>query len=111
MELILSLILCFFAVYGIFQLLYDIACKTAKSDLTVPKQKHIAINANANPESLESYIRYLSFNENGTEIILLYTDDASLETKKLIELLCAEFDEVNAFTADEYKNYISDFIK
>lgn len=109
MEVVMSVVLCFFAVYGFFQILYNIACKIAKSDLCIPEKKHILICVDKNTDKLEGYIRYISMQENMDKIILLCNPECknNPESKKLIDIICSEFDEAEVMNITEYNDYIS----
>ena len=109
MEVVMSIILCFFAVYGVFQILYNIACKISKSELCFPQKMHRVIFADKNADKLEGYIRYLALREEKEKIIIIPAfDNDDAEGSRLIEILCAEFDNVDSMTLEEYAKYIKE---
>lgn len=107
METILSIIVCFFAVYGVFRLLYK--CVYYYYDVKKLKTKlsHQLIVIDDNAENLEAYLRAANMKEEEVVIIDISTKP---ETKKLLTLIESEFSNVRVMTSDEYYLYISNSI-
>lgn len=102
--------LCFFAVCGIFHILYTISLCVAKSDMCIPEKSHKVIYGIENAENLESYIRYISMKDDSEKIILVSDTDDSESNEKytLLLKLCKEFSNTELMTYNEYFKYIKE---
>lgn len=106
----LSIIFCFFAAFGVFQVLYAFACYMTRGKGDVHKEVHRLVPITNDMNDIEGYIRYLALKDNEENVILLnMTDD--VETIRLMRLLAAEFEFVYIMTKDEYIEYIEDGIE
>lgn len=105
MEIILSLIICFLAVYGLFKIIYGLAFALYKTDKTTAKYKNIVVGVDDNSQNIEGYIRAMSLKEEGTEIIIVDYSDKK-DTKKFLKLIAGEFSFVTVTNPDEYAEYI-----
>ena len=105
MEIVLSVLICFLSVYGIFQLLYNVACYISKGGAVNPDDIHMVIPVTNKSCNIEAYIRYLSIKEDVENVILLnMADDA--EILNTIYILASEFDFVEIMSYDEYIDYV-----
>ena len=105
MEVVLSVLICFLSVYGIFQLLYNVACYISKGGAVNPDDIHMVIPVTNKSCNIEAYIRYLAIKEENESVILLnMADDA--EILNTIYILASEFDFVEIMSYDEYIDYV-----
>ncbi len=104
--MIITILICFFAAYGVFQLLYAFACYMTRGKGRIHKAVHRLVPVTDDTSDIEGYIRYLAIRDNSENVILLnMTDD--IETIKLMRLLTAEFDFVYIMSVEEYLEYIN----
>ena len=105
MEVIMSILICFLSVYGVFQLLYNLSCYVTKGGAIAPELTHKIIPVTNRSCNLEAYIRYLAIKEDDKNVILLnMADDA--EILKTIYILSSEFDFVDVMSYDEYIGFV-----
>lgn len=105
MEVVVAILICFLSVYGVFQLLYNVACYVSKGGAVNPDDIHIVIPVTNKSFNIEAYIRYLAIKSESESVILLnMADDA--EILNTIYILASEFDFVEIMSYDEYIDYV-----
>ena len=104
MEIILSVLVCFLAVYGVFKLLYKVVYYYYDLNKVRPKFHHTVIALNDDCENIEAYVRAAVMREEEDIIILDYSRMA--DTKKLLKIIDSEFYFVTVMTPEQYITYI-----
>lgn len=105
MEILISVLICFLSVYGILQLLYNLAYHMTKSESNLQRRAHKIVVVTNDSLNLESYIRHLAIKEEDENVILLDRADDH-EMIHLMYNLSNEFDFVSVMSFDEYMRFI-----
>lgn len=106
MEIILSLLACFLAVYGVFKLLCAITAFFLNEKCVKAEFMHDLIAINDNSENIESFVRAKEIKEEGRDLIILdYSEND--ETKRLLSIIENNFRFVKVMNEGEYIDYIT----
>ena len=106
MEIVISLIVCFLAVYGVFKLLCAISFLVLDEKNVRAEFIHELVAVNDDSENIEGYIRAKEAKEERRELIILDYSKKE-ETKMLLSILEKEFSFVRVMNNAEYIDYIS----
>lgn len=108
MDILISVFMFFFALYGVIQLLYNLALFFAKGKDMDFTAVHKVIFVDDNSYNLENYVRYYALNGDGENFILInkaYNDEIIKEA----EILACEFNFVQVMEEDAYLKFISEY--
>ncbi len=106
MEIIVSLLVCFLAVYGVFKLLCAIAAFFLNEKCIKAEFMHDLIAIDDNSENIENYIRAKEIKEDGRDLIIL-DHSTNEEMKKLLAIFENNFCFVKVMSESEYIDYIT----
>lgn len=106
MEIFLSIIICFLAVYGVFRLIYAITLFLLDSKKFEPKSSHRLIAVNDHSSNIEGYLRALAIREEGENIIIL-DHTKSDEMQQILQILEGEFGFITVMDNAQYIDYIN----
>lgn len=105
MDIIISIVICFLSVYGIFQLLYNIACKMPKPPKTAKINSHRVVVADDNSNWIEGYVRVMAMQEEEERLFIINKSE-NAEMTEILDILSAEFSFVEPVSAEEYIKYM-----
>ncbi len=106
MNIVLSVIICFFTAYGVFQLLYSFACIMTKGRGKIQRRVHRLVPVTDDAKDIEGYVRYLALRDNDENVILLNMAEDK-DVLNIMRMLMAEFDFVYVMTPYEYAEYVT----
>ncbi len=110
MEVFMAILVCFLAVYGVFQLLYNIAVTLSKSDKTKLNHIHRLITVSDDIEGLEAYIRSVELTIKEGEFIILLNCTNNDIAQRYLDIIKEDFSYVKVMLPDEYEEYIDKLI-
>ena len=110
MDILMSIVMCFLAVYGVFQIIYNFALYLTRNNKTQPIFSHYILVADDNSTEIEAYIRSLALKMNKNDKVILITTCKSEEIKKILLLLERKYDFISLMEPEEYITYIDDTV-
>ena len=106
MEIILYAILSFFAVYGMYEIIYRLAMFKCNSGQKAAFLSHKVLFVNNRTINIEDYVRNELIKEEEDKLILI-DDSSEDEIKVLLQKIKDEFSLVDVMTREEYSLYIN----
>ena len=110
MDIVISIIMCFLSVYGVFQIIYNFALYLTKNNKTTPVFSHYLVIADDNSSEIEAYIRSLSLKMDKNDKVIVIPNCHNPEISEILILLEGEYDFITLMSVEEYISYIDDII-
>ncbi len=110
MEILMSILVCFFALYGVFQLFYNISLYLSSNTKIKTGHIHRLVIIDDKCEDVEAYVRFAGESIKDGELIILLNCSNRAEISNLIYTLENSFNYVKVMTHEEYYNYINEII-
>lgn len=110
MDIIISIIMCFLSVYGVFQIIYNFALYLTKNNKTTPMFSHYLAVADDTSTEIEAYVRSLALKMDKNDKVIIITNCESPEIIEMLLLLEGEYDFIVLMSPEEYINYIDSSI-
>ncbi len=110
MDIVISIIMCFLSVYGVFQIIYNFALYLTKNNKTTPAFSHYLAVADDSSTEMEAYVRSLALNIDKNDKVIIVADCESMEIKEMLLLLEGEYDFIVLMSPEEYISYIDSSI-
>lgn len=105
MDIFISIIICFLAVYGVFRLIYGIALFLSDGKKFKPKLRHEVVVVDDSSKDVEAYVRSIAMREEGQSLVIINRCQSE-EMQQLLQIICGEFGFVAVMTDEEYTEYI-----
>ena len=90
MDIVMSIIICILAVYGVFRLIYGIALYVTGDKKFSSRMSHKLFLADDSSTNIEDYVRGFGIREEGESLIILDLSKSE-EMKNLLQILDCQF--------------------
>ena len=110
MDIVISIIMCFLSVYGVFQIIYNFALYLTKNNKTTPIFVHYLVVADDTSTEIEAYVRSLALKMDKNDRVIIVTACESPEIIEMLLLLEGEYDFITLMSPEEYMEYIDSSI-
>lgn len=106
MNILISTVICFLAVYGALQLLIKLMTASRDRNKSVVQQAHIVLSVKNQEDTIENMIRAIAWDPRSGEVVAidLGSDD---ETPEILNRLEQEYSFLHCMNKEEYIDYIS----
>ena len=105
MEIFMSVLVCFLAAYGTFQILFNFAVSFSTSNKIKMCPGHQLIIIKDDCESLEAYLRSVEMKIEDGDLVILLNCSEDTNILKLLEILEGSFAFVRVMMPEEYIEY------
>ncbi|MGN0179677.1 MAG: hypothetical protein ACI4DY_09605 [Monoglobaceae bacterium] len=106
MEAVIGVIVCFFAIYGVFSILYDCIEKAAEPKKTAQISVHRVLFVGKEAGDAEAYLRCAALKEDLADTIIISCFDGE-EEERALKLLTSQFGFAACMTVKEYTAFVN----
>lgn len=106
MEAVISVIICFFTIYGVFSILYDCIERASEPKETSEISVHRVVFVGKDTGDAEAFLRCAALKEDLTDTIIISCCDRE-EEECAVKLLASQFGFATCMTVNEYTAFVN----